>query len=360
MNIIEVSVGELTDFINSAAYNRLDIKPITPQRAVSQSKNPDALKGDLALVYASENNSLLSFAGLIPARLNHSGIVASSNSGWWVNPDKGKTMGLPVFLRAFHGCGRKMFLTDCSAYTKEILEKTGYFEFFPPVIGKRWFLRFYTARILNRKDCNPLAVNMMKGIDHLANLVKKPWDLTFAYPGDRMDEEILQTGRLENNVEAFIDANSGNFFIRQDINRLNWMVGNPWVTTDPCSHAVKYPFTTVVENFLQYFLVIRKKGVLKAVVLLSVRDNHVSVPFYYGPEEGMAETAMILRSHILSLHANSLIVYHAALIRAFDRIKLPAYYSTHLVRHAGYSKELSIRPSGAGLFQDGEADVVFT
>jgi hypothetical protein len=360
MRIAEVKVGELTDFVNSSAYNRLDIKPITPQRAVSQSKNPDASDSDLALVYAYENDTLLSFAGLMPARLNHKCGSASSNSGWWVSPDKGKTMGLPVFLRAFHGCDRKMFLTDCSAYTKEILEKTGYFDFFPPVNGKRWFLRFYTGQRWRKKGYGEPSVRVMSGIDTMMNLVKKPFDLCFENRTLSRSYEVFTTEKLEVGLVSFIEENSDRYFLRQDVNKLNWMVSNPWVYAEPGKSVADYPFTSLVESFHQHFLVIRKGGELRAVVLVSLRDKHASLPFYYGSEEWMSETALILRDHIISLQANSLIVYNQALIRAFDKIKLPAYYSTEITRYAGLSKTLTPFPAGRGLFQDGEADVVFT
>ena len=120
MRIVKVTVGDLPDFVNSSEYLSLNVKPITPLRAVSQSKNPDASASDTALVYACENNSLLCFAGLLPASLNHNNGYAASNSGWWVNQGMGKSLGLPLFMRAFNDCNRRMFFTDCSAYTKEI------------------------------------------------------------------------------------------------------------------------------------------------------------------------------------------------------------------------------------------------
>ena len=360
MKIVEVTVGDLPGFINSQAYQSLDIKPISPQRAVSQSKNPDASDSDLALIYAAENNSLLSFAGLLPAKLSHGQGCASSSSGWWVNPDTGKTLGLPVFLKAFQGCDRKMFLTDCPAFTKEILVKTGYFEFFPPVTGKRWFLRFYAGRRMRKKGHNDLAARVLSSADALMNLVKKPYDLFFADSGISRGYEVVGTEKLDAGLASFIEEHSGKYFLRQNLNKLNWMVSHPWVTADPVNSAINYPFTTHVESFLQHFLVIRKEGELRAIVLVSMRDNHISLPFYYGSEEWMSDTALILRNHIISLRASSLIVYNQALIRAFEKIKLPAYYSTSLVRYAGCSQTLSpLQPAG-GLFQDGEADVVFT
>ena len=360
MKIVEVTVGELRDFVNSPEYNRLDIKPITALRAVSQSKNPCASASDLALVYASEKNSLLSFVGIMTATLNHNNGFAVSNSGWWVNPQKGKALGLPLFLRAFNGCNRRMFLTDCTAYTKEILEKTGYFKFPPPVVGKRWFIRFYNGSRLKNNGYYKHTVNFVIGIDSLLNRLSKPL-LQYGKKDERsVGYEIIQCQKLDGNLSEFLEKQSGQSFLRQDIDKLNWIVRYPWVTDNPDIDTVSYPFSYKVQNFSQHFLIIRKEGEIRAVVLISMRDKHVTLPFYYGSTRWINEVASILKEHIINLQANSLILYNGELIRAFETIKIPSYFMKNVVRYAGFSNELEPYFPVGGLFQDGEADVVFT
>jgi hypothetical protein len=65
-------------------------------------------------------------------------------------------------MRAFNDCNRRMFLTDCTAYTKEILDKTGYFTFFPPMVGKRWFMRYLYGLHAHEKGVNKHTVNFVK------------------------------------------------------------------------------------------------------------------------------------------------------------------------------------------------------
>ncbi len=359
MRIVEVTVGELSDFVNSPEYLRLDVKPITPLRAVSQAKNPDAAASDIALIYACENNSLLSFAGLIPAALNHNNGFAASNSGWWVNPEKGKALGLPLFLRAFSGSNRRMFFTDCPAYTKEILDKTGCFTFFPPVVGKRWFMRFYSGSRLKKNGYNKYAVTFARGIDLLLNSINIPFMPSGRKENSTGGYEVYQCQKLDGSVVSFIGEHSGDYFLRQDIAKLNWIVSQPWVTTST-TDTINYPFTYEVQNFSQHFLVIRKEGEIRAVLLLSMRDNHVTLPFYYGSSRWINEVAGVLKEHIIKLQANSLILFNEELIRAFEAITLPAYYTKNIVRYSGCSAGLEPFFPTTGLFQDGEADVVFT
>jgi hypothetical protein len=360
MRIVEVTVGDLPDFVNSSEYLSLNIKPITPLRAVSQSKNPNASASDTALVYACENNSLLSFAGLLPAALNHNNGFAVSNSGWWVSPEKGKSLGLPLFMRAFNDCNRRMFFTDCSAYTKEILDKTGYFTFFPPIVGKRWFMRYYTGSMLMKRGYKKHTVNFARGVDSLLNTFALP--LMQSYRKGECTEgfESYQCQKLDSSLAEFIGEHSGHYFLSQDIDKLNWMISHPWVTTWPGNDVIDYPFSYEVQSFSQHFLVIRKDGEIRAVLLISMRDNHVTLPFYYGSTRWINEIAGILKEHIIKLQANSLILFNEELIRAFDALKLPAYYAKNIVRYAGCSKGLEPFFPPGGFFQDGEADVVFT
>jgi len=360
MRIVEVTVGELPGFINSPEYLGLDVKPITPLRAVSQAKNPDAAASDIALIYACENNSLLSFVGLIPAALNHNNGFAASNTGWWVNPEKGKALGLPLFLRAFSGSNRRMFFTDCPAYTKEILDKTGCFTFFPPVVGKRWFIRFYSGSRLKNKGYYKYIVSFARGIDSLLNTLYLPIMQSGRNENLAGGYEVYQCQKLDGSVASFIGEHSGNYFLRQDIDKLNWIISHPWVATRAGTDDIEYPFTYEVQNFSQHFLVIRKEGEIRAVLFISMRDNHVTLPFYYGSSRWINEVAGVLREHIIKLQANSLILFNEELIRAFEAIKLPAYYTKNIVRYAGCAAGLEPLFSQGGLFQDGEADVVFT
>lgn len=360
MKIVEVTVGELADFINSPEYHRLDVKPITPLRAVSQSKNPNASASDLALIYACDNHTLLSLAGLLPASLYHKNGFVFSNSGWWVNPQNGKALGLPMFLRAFNACKRRMVLTDCTAYTKEILDKTGYFKFLPPLVGKRWFMRFYFGARLKNNGYKKHTVNFVSGIDSLLNTLSKP-----LLPSGKKDVlpdgyEIIQCRKLNSDYIAFIEKHSGQFFLRQDIEKLNWIISNPWVTDQADADTINYPFSYKVQSFRQHFLVIRNEGEIRAVVMISMRDNHITLPFYYGSSHWINEVAGILKQHIINLKASSLILYNGDLLRAFDTIKIPAYFTTNVVRYVGYSNELEPFFPADGFFQDGEADVVFT
>jgi len=360
MKVVEVKVGELNDFISSKEYSLLDIKPISPLRAISQYNNPFASASDLALIYAYEGSALLGFAGLLPDLLNDGHGFAASNSGWWVNPGKGNTIGFPLLMRALKGCGQKMFLTDCTDYTRTLLLRTGYFEFFPENVGKRWFLRSYFGSKFRRESRSKLMTCLAGNFDRILNSTSQ---LLFTSKGDRIVKEgitIRITERLDESLSEFLDKNSDGFFLKQSIEKLNWIAGYPWLTTRQNQFEVTYPFSCFTENFKQHFLIIGKGGQTIAVIMVSVRDNHATLPYVYYNQAFIDDVVTLVTDYLLQIHADSLLVFNRDLIKAFDKLRLPALYVKKVTRYSGYSKTLAPFFQKNRIFQDGEGDIAFT
>lgn len=361
MNIRTITVGDLPDFVRSEEFALLEPSPVTPLRAVSQFKNPNARPDDVALVFAAENNTLLAFAGILPHTAQRAEDPVFSNSGWWVHPEKGRKLGIPVLLKAFQLCNRRMFLTDCTAHTKSILEKTNLFHFVPPVTGSRFFLRFYNGSLLRRKGKKGLMPFLFSWLDKLFNVPLSVWTLSVQNRKQYSEFSLNVVKLLGTEHAAFINKNRGKSFLQQDAGKLNWVVQNPWVTTEKQKTAGDYPFTHKVEQFKQEFLEIRREKKLVAILLLSVRDNHASVPFFYFEKETLNQVAQLLLRYLFSIKADSLLVYNPELEKALRKSRRIWVYRKKVVRYAGYSKEIEALFAENGyFFQDGEADVVFT
>ena len=151
MQIREIKVGELLDFITSEEYQKLDIKPITELRAISQFHNPDADSDDIAIIYAEKNNELLSFAGLLPKKINGEDEKVFANSCWWASQTKGKGLAIPIFYQLLKRANNKLFIAESTPRAKSIIEKTGLFGEIKPHNGFRGFIRFYFATIIQKK-----------------------------------------------------------------------------------------------------------------------------------------------------------------------------------------------------------------
>jgi len=361
MKIREITVGELPDFVRSEEYALLNPKPVTPLRAFSQFKNSQARPDDVALVFAAENNTLLAFAGILPHKAQGLEEPVFSNSGWWVHPEKGRKLGLSVLLKAFQLCNGRVILTDCTAHTQSILEKTNLFQFVPPVRGSRFFLRFYVGSLLRRKGKKGLVSFLFSLVDKLLNVPLSAW-LSMIQNRKQASEFSLDVVKFSGAEHtAFIQKNPGKSFLVQDAGKLNWVVQYPWVTTEKEKAVGEYPFTHKVDQFKQEFLEIRHSKKLAVVLLLSVRDNHASVPFIYFEKEALNQAAQMLWSYLVKQKVDSLAVYNPELEKALRKNKRIWLLRKNIVRYAGYSKELeTLFAEKEYFFQDGEADVAFT
>ncbi len=360
MNFREITIGKLPDFIESEEYSKLNPKPITRLRAISQFNNPAAQSEDVALVFISENNTLLAFAGLLPDEISGFQETVFSNTGWWVHPMLGRKYGLPVFFKALQASGARMFFTDCSEHTKSILEKTGLFDFSAPVSGTRFFLRFYTGKLLQRKGKSSFFSKPFFVADAFLN-----WFVSLSFQAMRMEKNcpgylVQPVQEINPELEIFIATHAENYHLKQSGNKLKWVVNNPWVTAEKNEPEVNYPFSHKVENFKQQLLAVQKKGVTVALLLLSIRNNQASIPYIYFKKDYLADIVHVLWTFISRLNIDSIVIFQTELLDAIKVTGVPFIFRTKIIRFFGHTKELNPIFAAEKKFQDGEGDVAFT
>jgi hypothetical protein len=358
MKIREITVGDLPGFVRSEEYAGLHPKPITPLRALSQFNNPHARKEDIALVFAVENNTLIAFAGLLPHALANATERVFSNSGWWVHPDLGRQMGLPLFLKALQLCNQRMFFTDSPAHTQAILERTGLFTYLSPKNGTRFFLRFYLGKWLKRKKfvLFPL-FSLADGILNALCSLRFP----FLLKNNILKQYSIQsTNELSSEYDAFIKKHSCQARLKQERARLNWIVRYPWITSQDDIPDISYPFSYRTDNFCQNFLIIRKEKDIKAILLLSVRNDHASIPFIYYKKESLPDIALMIREQLIKAGIDSLVVFRQELQSALKKAGHFWLFRKNILRFSGYSKQLHSVFGEDGYFQDGDGDAAFT
>ncbi len=359
MNIREVKVSELVDFVNSEEYSKLDVKPISPLRAVSQYYNPLANPDDTALVFVTEDSKLLGFAGLLPDRLNHDDSPVSSNSGWWIKPGKNH-LALPIFLSALQKCNQRMFFTDCSVQTKSILEKTGMFGFLPPVTGERYFLKFCFSQVMSRKGAYELVINILGVFDIVLNFLfslRMKWFLTSK---KLKNASIYTIPVIDDELSEFITDHSNDNFLKQTGQKLNWIMLHSWLTTDKSTAGIHYPFSYRVEKYTQELLLVKKQNEICGVLLLTIRDGMASVPNIFYRKEFLGDIALQIRVYLEKIKAESVVVFIPQLRRAMKTKGFPSVYTKKISRFAGYSNDLKTTFEKNRYFQDGDGDVAFT
>lgn len=361
MQITEVKVGELIDFIESEQFKQFQPKPITELRAVSQFNNPDAKAEDTALIIAHENAQVIGFAGLLPRNTNGSALHVCSNTCWWADSKKGKGIALPLLFSALKKYDSQMYLTDCPPYTNLILEKTGHFIFYEPRKGIRGIMRFYFADIFTKKH---KSLKKLKGIftfvDLILNFLWSPFYYRFLKKYQEHQLDFIPVNSVNKEIEMFVKTHSENEFIGKSSAILEWIKKYPWVTESIKKEPYEYPFSHQVKKYELEYFELRKNGKLKAFVAFSIRDNLAKLPFLYFDNNNLEEVMYSIYWYILKKKYDSIIVFHPAIVSFLKVNKLPFIYKKNELKIVGTTKVLQNSFSEKPLFQDGDGDVIFT
>jgi hypothetical protein len=361
MEIKEIKIGELVSFIKSEEFKRLNRKPITELRAVSQFYNPDADPDQTALIYITEGSELLGFAGLLPRKINNSDVTVFSNTCWWVHPEKGRGLAVPLILKAIEKSSFSLYLAESTPQLKAILEKTGKFEFSEAITGVRGFLRFYLADIFSNRFVKLAKFSfLIAWVDFLLNLLTAPFRWYFLKKFERGRLEIESVNSFSKELVEFIWKHGASDFIQKTSESFEWFRKYPWVQVSKNEPPYKYPFTYFVNNFLLEYSVLRKEGEIKAFVAISYRDNLAKIPYIYFDKKYTDEVAKSVLSIILKRKSDSVVVFNPEIVNYIRSHKMPFLFRKKQTKFVGTTKPVYKYFLQNPYIQDGDGDVVFT
>jgi hypothetical protein len=365
MQIAEIKVADLPDFVSNNLWKQLAPKPLTILRAISQSLNPRANPDDIALIIAYENNTIVGLVGLLPDLINgQEDQKASSNTCWWVDPEKGKQLAIPLFLRAFALCSQRMFMTDCTPHTLSILEKTNWFDFPEVAPGIRGFMKFNLNEIIPAKLPSIRKLKpLLKLADQTLNFLLIPYQKLQKFRILNKVDEVEYLDSIDPELHVFIENHSQNEFTQRSGKELEWITKYPWIKgRNTCQSVapVDYPFSYIVENFEQYLVKITASGQTIGLLLISVRDGHLKVPYAWFHEKDATSVLQVIYLQVLLKNAVTLTVFSPRLIVAMHSGSHPFIFRMKIKRLIAISKQLAGLYNKYPEFQDGDGDIVFT
>ncbi|HAH23758.1 MAG TPA: hypothetical protein DCL77_08375 [Prolixibacteraceae bacterium] len=365
MQLKEITIADLPDFVDSELFRQLTPKPITRLRALSQCHNPRARKEDTALIIAYENHDLIGLVGLLPNWINgQKDQPACSNTCWWAHPEKGKQLAIPLFLKAFALCGQRMFMTDCTPHTLSILGKTNWFEFPDTNPGIRGFLKFNLHEIIPSKIPSTEKLKpLFKLSDRTFNLLLWPYQKVIRYRFFKNMPKVEYLTSLNEELYAFIESHSSNEFIRRSGKDLEWIIQYPWIkakNTNPSTSPVEYPFSQFVDSFDQYFIKITSPDRTIGLLMISLKNGHMKVPYAYFEDMDTAAILKVIYQQALLKNTVTLTLFNSSLVAAMNSEAHPFIFRKKIKRLMAVSKQLSSLYHQYPHLQDGDGDVVFT
>lgn len=365
MQIREITISELPNFVQSELWQQLQPKPITPLRAISQSLNPRAHADDVALIIAYEENTLIALAGILPNYIHGAADQkASSNSCWWADPLKGKQIAFPLLMKAFALSHERMFMTDLTPHTRSILEKTGRFNFPAVPYGIRGFLKFnlhgiIPAKIPSTKKLKP----MLQLSDKILNLVFSPLTLLNQTRFGLKDVKIEILDSLNPKMYAYIEQHSRLEFVRLGGKEIEWVVQHPWIKNHMKStpeDRFEYPFSHIVRHFEQNFIHVTSSEKTIGLLLISIRDGYMKVPYAWFDEKDAPLILQVIYGQAMAKNAHTLTLFRPALVNVMHSGPHPFIFRKRIRRLVSISRQLAEVYNQYPELQDGDGDVVFT
>ena len=130
--------------------------------------------------------------------------------------------------------------------------------------------------------------SLLKLADQILNFLILPYRIIVQYVimKDRMQVECLNS--LDQELHRFIELHSQNEFIRRTGKDLEWILKFPWIIESNSGQSktpVEYPFSHIVGSFEQYFVKITSSSQTIGLLLISVKDGHMKVPYVYFQEK---------------------------------------------------------------------------
>lgn len=361
----EIKIKELKHLVESDWFKNSPNLPITSHRALSQMQNPRARPNDVCLILAlDENEDLLGYIGILPDDFSDTGTHSGWLSGWWVHPEKGKKVGLNLFLQALIVWDDKLIITDFTPQIKEIVSKARMFTFAPTQIGLRGFISFNLAEVLSRKQNGFKKIKVLLEIaDYSLNRINILRSIIQRRRFSDHQLEIEEHDFIDEEIGAFINLHQKNEYFKRSASELNWMLKNRWVLENykqAWLEAKRYYFSSAEIIFKYHCLSFRKNKKLIAFAILRQRNQSFTLPYIYA-EKGFENGVMkAIYEFLIIREAAEFTIFHPTIVKAIKETDTPFYYMRELPKDFAVSNDLSQLFDQHKILQDGDGDYAFT
>jgi len=364
MEIKGLNKQALNEFIHSKEFGALTFLPISKHRALSHIKNPRAEKNDQLLFLAYIDQHLVGYLGVLADQLYSNG--KSFKCGWfsclWIDPQqRGKNIAMQLLHAALTAWDNQMLITEYTPAAERLYDKSKAFQAFIDKDGIRLYRRFELHRILppKRKFLSELKP-LLKLMDAALNVCVDTLIQLNRKTSSKSSYKIIEN--FDQESKEFMQSMEEYNCFQRSLEDLNWIIQFPWILSAPEDEwSKKYHFSSVDKRFnFKVVKVYNEAQTLCALLLLSIRDQHLRIPYLYH-KEGIAAVAECLKEIMCKERINTLSCYHNELTKYFEHVKRGVIHKKPIKRSYLITKKLAEdsmieHPN----IQDGDGDCSFT
>ncbi len=166
---------------------------------------------------------------------------------------------------------------------------------------------------------------------------------------------------LDDEAAQFITMRNGSELTRRGVAELRWIVERPWILSASAAEPGRYYFSSVAREFSCRFVKVRDaSNQLVALMMLSHRDGHVTVPYCYCDAANVEMMARAVGRILFESKASMFTCFNAELIDRLERIGFPFLYKRQITRPWIVSAKFKGIDFTKTTVQDGDGDCAFT
>jgi len=359
-------VKDLPDFIDSDFFKTTKVLPISRHRAISHFHNPKAEPDDEILYLLFVNEALVAYRLLLPDAIHFQNKII--RMAWvsciWVDPKmRGRGYAQQLTSLALEAWGNRLMGQEFAPASRNMYKRMGMFDDFKTSIGYRAYVRLDTTTLIPKRRpklrfAKPIfrlfdgVINAFQNVKLRAYAQKSPDEIT-----------VKESPKVDNEAWQFITTRQENEFMRRNQMELNWLLENPWVLTTATAKAdaLRFHFTSVAERFEQACVKVYKKDKLIAVLITSIKDEVMKVPYAYFEKEEIATIAQYLVNSLIKKEIKTFTVFQQGLSEYFKSKPMPFLRGRDFTRYYLYAKGFPrALKEATAIFQDGDGDAGFT
>ena len=216
-------------------------------------------------------------------------------SGTWVSPEyRRKGLATDLFEEIYTDWNGRLLYTNYAPASKKVYDKTGSFETYADHHGCRFHMKSNLAEILpSRFPIMKTIGKVLPTADKFFNHYVLPF-LTEPGMKSRLSYNMMIKSTLNQEECELIFSDT---LTHRTYDELDWILKYPWIIEvenidKELEH--KYFFSAAADVFKQYFCVIYRGGELVSIVMITVKNRQMKIPYYYTKDEDMGLIADLI------------------------------------------------------------------
>lgn len=357
--IKKIRISELENFVKSKAFVQMDRIPISPSRAISYIKNPNARPEDVVLYLCFIGNKLVAFRSVFAGLANgNEKIRFGWCSGNWVHPDYRRRGFSQLLLNeVFQDWNRKLMFTNYAPASEKLYLKTGWFHAIHKFQGARAYIFPKTVKLLPATKKHAVSKSAFRIVDFFISFFTRTKSLFFK-PRWKSDATFKLLEMPDEECYKFIQQTKNNYLFSRGKTEYKWIFDWPWISGKNRDTASKYPFTSFTESFYYQTVKVFRKIKMEGLIIFSVRTGHLKTLYVHLPENLEYDSSLFLKTYCIGHKIEMATIYHSGLANQLIKLKFPFLH----VKPFGQKiyTSFDIKNPENFQFQDGDGDTVFT